>query len=459
MEQKNKNILTRILEVENLPVIILITVCFILWGFSNNVTTSTVDMFSKIFRISTAEATLVPVAFSLGYFCLAFPAALFIQKYSYKWGVVMGLGLFAIGTLLFFPAKWTGDFYPFLGAYFILTCGQSFLETSCNPLMYSLGPEKGGTQRLNGAQAFNALGVVIGMMFVIDIQKHLSPIDNELRHMLPLSNFNIIKTHDLGVLIQPYVFIGAIVLIVMVIAALTRMPKEVDIHTEKSAWTILRELRHRRNYCQGIFAEFCYIGAQIGCWTYMIKYAVRVFMEEDMMEQQAELTAEKYVIIAMACFAFCRFLCTWLMHWLNPARMLSTIGIIGMAALIGTIVFTDRNGIYSLVIACGCFSLMFPTIYGIALRGVGENIKIAAAGLTMSLLGGSIFPLIQATIIESNITILGIPSTNLSFIIPLLCICVVVWYGHKSYVRFNITGDDDSETTPSTELATVEEHK
>jgi len=459
MEKNKKSILAKILEIENLPVLVLITVCFMLWGFSNNVTTSTVDMFSKIFRISTTEASLVPVAFSLGYFCLAFPAALFIQKYSYKWGVVMGLGLFAIGTLLFFPAKWIGDFYPFLGAYFILTCGQSFLETSCNPFMYSLGPEKGGIQRLNGAQAFNALGVVIGMMFVIDIHKHLSPLSNELRQQLPLSNFNIIKFYDLGVLIQPYIFIGAIVLLVMVIAMLMKMPRNIDIPTDKSTWTILRELRQRRNYREGVFAEFCYIGAQIGCWTYMIKYAVRVFLEENMMEQDAEFTAEKYVIIAMAVFAFCRFLCTWLMHWLNPARILSTMGIIGVVALLGAIVFTDRNGIYCLVIACGCFSMMFPTIYGIALKGVGENIKIAAAGLTMSLLGGSIFPVVQAAIIGSDITILGLPATNLSFIIPLLCICVVIWYGHKSYVRFNITDDDDSATTPSTELATTEQHK
>jgi len=459
MGENKKNILSKLLEIENFPVIALITICFMLWGFSNNVTTSTVDMFSKIFRISTAEASMVPVAFSLGYFCLAFPSALFIQRYSYKWGVVAGLGLFAIGTLLFFPAKWIGDFYPFLGAYFILTCGQSFLETSCNPFIYSLGSEKSGIQRLNGAQAFNALGVVIGMMFVIDIQKHLSPIDNELRHLLPLSNFNIIKTHDLGVLIQPYVFIGAIVLLVMVIAALMKMPKNIDIPTEKSALDILRELHHRRNYREGVITEFCYIGAQIGCWTYMIKYAVRIFMEEGMMEQHAELTAEKYIIMAMACFAFCRFLCTWLMHWLNPARMLSFMGIISLAALLGAIVFTDRNGIYCLMIACGCFSLMFPTIYGIAIKGVGENIKIASAGLTMSILGGSIFPVIQAAIIGSDITILGIPATNLSFIIPLLCISVVVWYGHKSYVRFNITGDDDSVSTPSTELSTTEEHK
>lgn len=130
-----------------------------------------------------------------------------------------------------------------------------------------------------------------------------------------------------------------------------------------------------------------------------------------------------------------------------------------MAALFGAIVFTDRNGIYCLMIVCGCFSLMFPTIYGIAIKGVGENIKIASAGLTMSILGGSIFPVVQAAIIGSDITILGIPATNLSFIIPLLCISVVVWYGHKSYVRFNITGDDDSASTPSTELATTEEHK
>ncbi len=456
----NKNsLLTKILSIENLQIIVLITTCFMLWGFSNNVTTSTVGMFSKIFRISTTEASLVPVIFGVGYFCMAFPAALFIQKYSYKWGVVMGLGLFAAGTLLFFPAKWTGDFYPFLGAYFILTCGLSMLETSCNPLMYSLGEEKGGIQRLNGAQAFNALGVIIGMMFVLDIQKHLSPVDNEIREVLPLGTFNVIKMHDLGVMIQPYVFIGAIVLLIMVIAILMKSTKEIDIPTEKSAMTMLRELKQRRNYREGVMTEFCYIGAQIGCWTYMVQYAVRVLTEEGLMEQHAELAAEKYLILAMAWFAFARFFCTWLMHWLNPSRMLSVLGILSLMAMLGGVVFTDRNGIYSIMIACGCFSMMFPTIYGLALKGVGEKVKMAGAGLTMSILGGSIFPLIQAAIIQSDISILGIPSTNLSFIVPLLCVSVVVWYGHKTYVRFNITGDDDSAATPSTELARTEEHK
>ncbi len=460
MGQSNKSFLAKILEIENIKVLTLLTVCFTIWGISNNVTTSMVSLFSKVFRISTAEATLVPVAFSLGYFIMALPAAMFIQKHSYKWGVVLGLGIFTFGTLLFFPAQWVGNFYPFLGAYFILTCGLSFLETSCTPFIYSLGEEKSGIQRLNGAQAFNALGVVIGMLIVMEVHKHLSPLDNELRQILPLAQFNIIKSHDLKVLIQPYILIGAIVLLVTVIAGLMKMPKETDLHTGKSVADSIRELLKRRNYREGIITEFCYIGAQIGCWTYMVTYGMRIFDEEGMSEQDAEMTAEKFVLIAMSCFAVSRLFCTWLMHWLNPSRMLSAMGIIGMVALIGTIVFRDENGLYCIIVACGSFSLMFPTIYGIAVKGVGENLKIAAAGLTMTILGGSIFPPLQALIIQSDITLLGLPAINLSFIIPLLCIGVVVWYGHQAYVRFEITGDyDDNTSNSSTELARTEEHK
>ncbi len=416
-----------------------------------------VNTFSKIFRISSTEALLVPITFSLAYFCMAFPAAIFVQKHSYKWGVVTGLALFAAGTLLFFPAKAIGTFYPFLCAYFILTCGLSFLETSSTPFIYSLGSEKSGTQRLNGAQAFNAVGVVIGMLFVMDIHKHLSPMDTEMRNQLPLGQFLIIKHHDLDVLIQPYIFIGAIVLTFLVIAILMKMPKDTDIRSEKGAWDTLHHLMQRQNYRQGLIAEFCYIGAQVGVWSYIINYGIRIFEEEGMTEQYAELTAEKYAIAAMICFAVCRFLCTWLMQWFHPSRMLSTAGIIGMVALLGTIIFTDRNGIYSMMLACGCFSLMFPTIYGIAVKGLGEHIKIAAAGLTMCLLGGSFFPLIQEAIIRLDITLLGIPAINLSFVVPLLCIAVVVWYGHRAYVRIHITGDaDDSTSTPSTEVQAAE---
>jgi len=170
----------------------------------------------------------------------------------------------------------------------------------------------------------------------------------------------------------------------------------------------------------------------------MIQYGMQIFMTEGMNEQNAEVLSQKYNIIALTLFAGSRFLCTWLMQWFTPSRILSTLGILAMVALLGTILFIGRPGVYCLVAVSACLSMMFPTIFGLALTDVGQNIKIAGAGLIMAILGGSFFPPIQAAIIQSRISLLGLPSTNLSFIIPLLCLAVVVWYGHRTYVRYHI---------------------
>lgn len=385
----------------------------------------------------------MPVVFNLGYFLMAFPAALFIQRYSFKWGVIVGLGLYAAGTLFFLPAKGIGAFYPFLMSYFIMTCGLSFLETSCNPYIYCMGNEQSGIQRLNAAQAFNALGAVAGMFLAMAVQSQINAMDSFERQQLPLQQFNIIKDHDLGVLIQPYIFIGAVVVLIMVIIWLTRMPHVETADSQKGLMETIRELAQRENYREGVLAEFFYVGAQVACWSFIIQYGTRVFMVEGMTEQAAEITAQKYNIVAMCFFAASRFICTWLIQWLSPERMLSTMGIIGMVAIFGTITFTDRNGIYCLVAVSICLSLMFPTIYGLALRGIGENIKIAGAGLIMAILGGSFFPPIQAAIIESDIMLFGLPATNLSFLIPLICLAMVVWYGHRAYVRHSIQGTEE----------------
>ena len=430
----------RIEDKKYLTAWVLVTACFALWGFANNVTTPMVNAFSKIFRISTTEASLVPVVFNLGYFCLAFPAAIFIQKYSYKWGIVIGLALYAAGALFFIPARWIGAFYPFLTAYFVLTCGLSFLETSCNPYIYSLGSKPHAIQRLNAAQAFNALGSVAGMLIAMAVQARINPMENYLRMRLPQQQFDIIKDHDLSIMIQPYIYIGAIVVIMLVLIALHKMPKDTDIHTSQGTLSILRGLMKQKTYRQGVIAEFCYVGAQVCCWTYIIQYGLRVFTAEGMTEQAAEVLAQQFNIVALAFFALGRFVCTSLMRHFSPSRMMAVMGIVAIVAVLGVILFTDRNGLYCLVIVSACMSLMFPTIYGIALIDVEqEHIKIAGAGLIMAILGGSFFPPIQAIIIQWNFTVWGLPHTNVSFIIPLLCLGVVVWFGHRSFERFHLS--------------------
>lgn len=416
---------------------ILITTCFVLWGFANDVTTPMVKAFSKIFRMSVTEGALVPVAFYFGYFVMAFPAALFIQRYSFKSGVLVGLILYAIGALLFFPAKEMGMFFPFLLAYFILTCGLSFLETSCNPYVYCMGSEDTATRRLNFAQAFNPIGVLAGSFVAMQyVQARMSPIDSHARMLLTDQQFEIVKEHDLGVLIQPYVYIGAFILILLLLIWFTRMPKMTSTTSNKPLRQSLKELIHLKNYREGVMAQFFYIGAQVMCWTFIIQYGTRLFVSEGMDERAAEVLSQKYNIAALVLFTIFRFVCTYFLKFVTPSRLLTVLAVISVSAVAGVILFTDINGLYCLVIVSACMSLMFPTIYGLALRGVGDsNVKVASAGLIMAILGGSVFPPLQAALIDLKVSVLGLPVTNVSFIVPLICFAVVAWYGHRAYMR------------------------
>ncbi len=418
---------------------ILVTTCFALWGFANDMTGPIVKAFSKIFRMSVTEGSLVQVAFYLGYFCMAFPAAMFIQRFSFKAGILLGLTLFGVGALLFVPAKMLGFYYPFLLAYFVMTCGLSFLETSSNPYIYCMGTEETATQRLNLAQAFNPIGAVLGMLVARDfVQARMSSLTTAQRHELSISQFNIVKDHDLSILIQPYIFLGVVCLILLTVIRLTPMPKNGDSASKKGMMQSMRELMQMENYRDGVIAQFFYVGAQVACWTYIIQYGTRVFMLEGMDEKAAEILSQNFNIAAMLLFTFSRFICTFFLKYIQPGRLLSILAILATVLVFGVILFPDRNGIYCLVGVSGCMSLMFPTIYGIALRGVGDNVKFAGAGLIMAILGGSVLPPAQALIIDAGVAIWGIAATNLSFIVPLISFIVVAVYGHKAYVRHNI---------------------
>ena len=418
----------------------LITTCFALWGFANDVTTPMVKAFSKIFRMSVTEGALVPVAFYLGYFVMAFPAALFIQRYSFKQGVLIGLAPYATGALLFFPAQQMGMFAPFLLAYFVMTCGLSFLETSCNPYVYCMGSEETATRRLNLAQAFNPLGVLAGSYVAMHyIQARMSPITSNERLALSDEQFEAVKQHDLSVLIQPYVYIGLFIIVLILLIWLTKMPKISGTSSKKPLRESLSELLHMKNYREGVIAQFFYIGAQVMCWTFIIQYGTRVFVSEGMDERAAEILSQQYNIAALVLFTVFRFICTYFLKYVAPGRLLTILAVIGGVAVLGVMLFTNVNGLYCLVLVSACMSLMFPTIYGIALRGVGEsNVKVASAGLIMAILGGSVFPPLQASIIDLKWSFLGLPSTNVSFIVPLLCFAVVAWYGHRAYMRHEI---------------------
>lgn len=412
---------------------ILVTTLFFAWGFANDITNPMVKAFSKIFRMSVTDGALVQLAFYGGYFVMAFPAALFIRKYSYKAGILLGLTLYGAGALLFIPASITGYYYPFLIAYFILTCGLSFLETSSNPYILSMGDESTATRRLNLAQAFNPIGSLLGMFAaMVFIQARMNPMSTAERAQLSMKEFEAVKQADLQVLIGPYVVVGLAVLALCLIMRFTPMPKNADKDHSLHLGRALKRIFSIPRYREGVIAQFFYVGVQIMAWTFIIQYGTRIFVNQGMTEQEGEILSQQYNIVAMAIFCVSRFICTFLLKYFSPGKLLMTLAIGGAILTAGVIGFQDIKGLYCLVGVSACMSLMFPTIYGIALQGLGDDAKFGAAGLIMAILGGSVMPPLQAAIIDCH-TILGMPAVNVSFILPFICFIVVMIYGYRSY--------------------------
>lgn len=414
---------------------VLITSCFALWGFANDITNPMVKAFSKIFRMSATDGALVQVAFYGGYFAMAFPAAMFIRRFSYKAGVLVGLGLYAVGALLFYPAKTTGEYYPFLLAYFILTCGLSFLETSSNPYILSMGTEETATRRLNLAQSFNPMGSLLGMYVAMNfIQAKLNPLDTAARANLSPAEFEAIKEYDLSVLIGPYLTIGLVIAAMFLLILFWRMPKNGDKNHDINFIPTLRRIFSMPHYREGVITQFFYVGVQIMCWTFVIQYGTRVLMAEGMTEQAAEVMSQKYNIVAMVIFCCSRFICTFLLKYVNTGRLLMLLAIAGGVLVVGVIFLQNIYGLYCLVGVSACMSLMFPTIYGIALTGLGDDAKFGAAGLIMAILGGSVLPPLQASIIDKG-ELFGMPAVNVSFILPFICFVVIAVYGQRTFLR------------------------
>ena len=411
---------------------IFITACFALWGFANDITNPMVKTFSKIFRMSATGGTLVQVAFYGGYFIMAFPAAMFIRKFNYKAGILVGLGLYATGALLFIPANMSGIFAPFLVAYFILTCGLSFLETSANPYILSMGSEETATRRLNFAQAFNPMGSLLGMWVAMNfIQARLDPRDTNARNLLSPQEFEAVKVHDLDILSSPYIIIGLIIIVMFIIIALVKMPKNEDSNHKVHLFLTLKRLLSNKRYREGVITQFFYVGAQIMCWTFIIHYGTRIFVSQGMAEKDAEVLSQQYNIIAMIIFCVSRFIFTFILKYIKPGKLIMLLAIAGTIFTLGTIFIQGVAGLYFLVGISACMSLMFPTIYGISLKGLGEDAKIGAAGLIMAILGGSVLPPLQASIINLD-TLFSMPAVNVSFIVPLISFVVITIFGYRT---------------------------
>ncbi len=419
---------------------IIITSLFALWGIANDLTNPMVSAFKKVMpELSNVQASLVQFAFYFGYFFMALPAALFIRKFSYKSGIILGLTLYALGAFLFYPAAANEEFNYFLISLWVITCGLAFLETTSNPLILALGDSETATQRLNLAQAFNPIGSLTGMIiaqvFVIGALRS-DDYTEEAYNALTSSELAAIRENDLGIISVPYIALGVLVLVIMGIIIATKMPKTAD-EDKMSLSDSFKKLFANKNYLQGVLSQAFYVGAQIMCWTYIFQYV------DNLNETSGtDYTATYFNIAAMISFLAGRWIGTALMKKVNPSRLLMLFGIGGVIMCAGAILLPGIAGLLSLVGISVFMSIMFPTIYGIALKDMGDEAKIGSAGLVMAIVGGALMPVAQGAILDwggdgfSDVSVLGfIPEVNFSFILPLICLAVVAFYGYSSYKR------------------------
>ncbi|SFW57420.1 MFS transporter, FHS family, L-fucose permease [Sinomicrobium oceani] len=424
-----KDTLPPVVSRKNLIPFILVTSLFALWGFANAVTDPMVQAFKKVLELSNSQAAWVQMAFYGGYFCMALPAALFVRKYSYKTGVLIGLALYAGGALLFYPAAITEKFWFFCLGLYILTFGLAFLETTANPYILAMGDSRTATQRLNLAQAFNPLGLVLGLLVAQQfVLRKLQSVDVQDFGALDEASKVMIRTSDLMVIRDPYVALGLVILAVFVFIFVSKMPQVKDEGGIPGLADTFSGLFKNKKYTLGVLAQVLYVGAQIMCWTYIYQYAEAINVSSD--------DAAYYQFIAFILFLVGRAIGTYMLRFMSSGKLLMLFAFLGIAFAAGAIWIEGTLGIYCIVGISFAMSLMFPTIYGIALEGLSEEeSKIGAAGLVMAIVGGALMPQLQALIIDiggsgvADVTIAGVPEVNFSFILPLLCFVYISVYG------------------------------
>jgi FHS family L-fucose permease-like MFS transporter len=411
---------------------ILLTSLFALWGFANAVTDPMVQAFKKVLELSNSQAAWVQMAFYGGYFCMALPAALFMRKYSYKVGILIGLSLYASGALLFYPAAITEQFWFFCLGLYVLTFGLAFLETAANPYALSMGAKETATQRLNLAQAFNPVGLILGLFVAQQyVLKKLQSDDITDFSALDEVSKTLIKTTDLMVIRDPYVILGIVIIGVLVLFTLSKMPDSKDDSQNSNIGQTFKKLFANQSYSQGVFAQILYVGAQIMCWTYIYQYAEGIGMDS--------VTAGYFQMAAFVLFTVGRAIGTYLLRFINAGRLLMLFSFFAISFTLGVVVINNVLGLYCLIGVSFFMSLMFPTIYGIALGKLSEEeSKIGSAGLVMAIVGGALMPKLQGMIIDiggygvNDVNVLGISEINFSFLLPIICFVFIAVYGFKN---------------------------
>ncbi|WP_438822276.1 L-fucose:H+ symporter permease [Kineococcus terrestris] len=417
-----------------LPFVLLVT-CFAAWGTAANMTDPLVSVFRTIFSMSNFQSALVQSAYYGAYFLLALPAAFVNRRFSYKTGVLLGLGLAAAGAFLFFPAAQSMTYGMFLVALFTLAAGLSVLETSANPFVMAMGPEASATRRLNLAQAFNPVGTNLGVLLAaVLILPNLNTATAEERAALDPETLRAVQSAELDAVMTPYLGFGVVLVLIWIGIAAVRMPDHVGTDVEEGHEAhfaaTLKRLLANRHYRFGVVAQFFNVGAQTCAWTFTLQYAAEA-VGASATEQGIWLQASLIV------FLVSRFLMVWLMGYVRAAFLMLLMTVLGVVLCAVAVLAPNLVGMLAVVGLSLCLSLLFPTIYGIALRGLGEDTKFGAAGLVMAILGGALLPLVHGATIDAT-------SATTAYLVPGACFAVVA-----AYALFSLRADRGPAAAPA----------
>lgn len=449
---------------------ILLTSLFFAWAVPNNLTDTMLAAFKRIMSLTDSKTAWIQVAcYLFGYGCFAIPAALFIKRYTYKSGVMLGIGMYALGTFLFYPAMLMSgvnidiSFMMFLLAIVVLFAGLSILETATNSYVCAIGPEQTATQRLNFAQSFNPFGAITGVVVSqVFILSQLNTLSAAERAALPPEQLTLIQTRELNAVTMTYMTIGLIMVGLLLAIYFTRMPALKEDDKRLDLGGTFRRLLKNRNYVWAVMAQFFYVGAQIAVWSFIIRYVMQQLqldaavaqlgenassadivsklrgMEplaagfynlsewvglDALLPRTAEQAAATYYIISLVLFVLARFACTGLMRFFKPRHLLSALALLAVVCCLVTIYGQGAIGVYALIGITGCMSLMFPTIYGLGIAGLGEDTKMGGAGMVMAIAGAAVLTQIQGIVSDQ------VGSIELAYWVPAVAFMVVGYYG------------------------------
>ena len=450
---------------------ILLTTLFFAWAVPNNLTDTMLAAFKRIMSLTDSRTAWIQVVcYLLGYGFCAIPGALFIKKYTYKAGVMAGLGLYILGAIMFYPAMLClqvnagVSFFMYLFAIFILFAGLSVLETSTNSYVYAIGPEETATRRLNFSQSFNPFGAISGVVLSqIFILSQLNTLTATERAAVSAEDLAVIQGAELNAVTMTYVWLGVFMAILLLAIILTRMPNLKEGGQSLDFVGTFNRLKKNKNYVWGVIAQFFYVGAQIAVWSFIIRYVMQQLDFDgivasvganaspgeiiaalrsaepvaagfynlcefvglnDLLPRTAEQAGATYYIMSLILFVLMRFVCTWLMKYIRADKILTALSIAAVIFCLLTIYGTGLVGVYAIMCISGCMSLMFPTIYGAGIKGLGDDTKIGGAGMVMAIAGAAILTQIQGILSDmSNITT--------AYWVPAVAFVVIAFYSIK----------------------------